>query len=81
MSPQTYNVRMYPRAEKDLIEIKDYFEQKLKTSPKGLFGKFYEHINILETDPFIYPLLKVSGISTVWHFLPVYRDIGKMGKA
>jgi len=58
MSSSKFTVRIYPRAENDLIEIKEYFEQKLKTSPNGLFSKFYESITILETNPLIYPLLK-----------------------
>ncbi len=58
MSSPKYKVLIYPLAENDLIDIKEYFEQKLKTSPNNLFGKFYEIIDILETNPLIYPLLK-----------------------
>jgi len=51
MSSPKFTVRIYPRAENDLNEIKEYFEQKLKTSPNGLFSRFYESITILETNP------------------------------
>ena len=33
MSTATYDVLLYPFAESDLYEIKQYFEQVLKTSP------------------------------------------------
>ncbi len=58
MSLQKYKLLIYPRAEKDLLEIKDYFEKKLKISVNQLFGKFNSSLNYLETNPFIHPLLK-----------------------
>jgi len=58
MKPLKYSVLIYPKAEADLLEIKDYFENKLKTSPNGLFQKFFDQIDFLESDPFLYPLVK-----------------------
>jgi len=58
MSTATYNVLLYPSAESDLYEIKQYFEQVLKTSPKQLFQNFYNAIEYLEKNPFMYPLVK-----------------------
>lgn len=58
MSSKKYNIRIYPSAEKDLIEIKDYFINKLKVSPNNLFEKFYKSIDTLEENPFIFPLIK-----------------------
>ena len=58
MKKTTYIVLIYPTAEKDLLEIKDYFKNKLKTSPNHLFEKFYSSINILEKNPIIYQLVK-----------------------
>jgi toxin ParE1/3/4 len=58
MSSKKYQVIIYPTAETDLLEIKDYFENKLKISPNNLFQKFYDSIDLLETNPLIHPLLK-----------------------
>jgi len=58
MSKQKYTVLIYPTAEHDLYDIKEYFEQILKTSPDSLFGKFSESIDRLEDNPLIYPLVK-----------------------
>ena len=60
MDNSIYYVLIYPTAEKDLLEIKDYFKNKLKVSPNHLFEKFYSSIDILEKNPLIYPLLKDS---------------------
>jgi hypothetical protein len=48
MSTATYDVLLYPSAESDLYEIKQYFEQVLKRSPTHLFQKFYDAIEYLE---------------------------------
>lgn len=58
MSNSTYSVLIYPRAENDLLEIKEYFENTLKTSAIPLFEKFYSHIERLEVNPLIHPLVK-----------------------
>lgn len=72
MSSKKYTVRIYPRAEKDLFEIKDYFENKLKTSPNDLFKKFYESVDVLETNPFLYPLLKDAYLNQMgYRMMPV----------
>lgn len=55
---KNYSVQLYPSAERDLVEIRDYFEQVLKTSADPLFEKFLHHLEILETDPLIYALVK-----------------------
>ena len=60
MKKTSYNVLIYPTAEKDLLKIKDYFKNKLKTSPNHLFEKFNSSIDILEKNPLIYPLVKDS---------------------
>ena len=57
MSSSKYSIRIYPTAENDLLEIKEYFQKKLKTSHNNLFQKFYDAIDLLETNPFIHPLL------------------------
>jgi len=57
MGRKKYKARIYPKAEKDLLEIKTYFENVLRTSPNRLFRKFYKAIEQLETNPFIRPLL------------------------
>jgi addiction module RelE/StbE family toxin len=58
MSNPTYSVLIYPRAENDLLEIKEYFENTLKTSAIPLFEKFYSNIERLEVNPLIHPLVK-----------------------
>jgi addiction module RelE/StbE family toxin len=58
MSSPKYKVHIYPSAENDLIEIKDYFMNKLKITPNNLFEKFYKSIDTLEENPFLFPLLK-----------------------
>jgi len=40
MTVKKYKINIYPSAEKDLLEIKEYFVNKLKTSPNNLFQKF-----------------------------------------
>ncbi len=58
MSDKKYNVLIYPTAERDLYEIREYFETMLRTSPVPLFKKFYAQIDILERTPYIYPVVK-----------------------
>ena len=56
MKAKKYSVLIYPTAEKDLEEIRDYFVNKLKVSPNGLFSKLLEKIELIETNPLIFPL-------------------------
>ena len=57
MKTKQYKIKIYPSAQNDFLEIKDYFTNKLKTSPNNLFHKFYDSLDILETNPLIHPLL------------------------
>jgi addiction module RelE/StbE family toxin len=54
---QKYVIHIYPSAENDFLDIKDYFTNKLKTSPNNLFQKFYNSLDLLELNPLIHPLL------------------------
>lgn len=56
MKSMKYSVLIYPAAEKDLSEIKDYFVNKLKTSPNPLFTKLLEKIDLIEENPLLFPL-------------------------
>jgi len=58
MTVKKYKISIYPSAEKDLLEIKDYFVNKLKTSPNNLFQKFYDSLDLLESNPIIHSLVK-----------------------
>jgi len=58
MSTSKYTVKIYPKAENDLFEVQDYFVNKLKVSPMKLFQKFYDYIDTLEENPFLFPLMK-----------------------
>jgi toxin ParE1/3/4 len=58
MSKVKYSVLLYPSAEKDIYETKDYFTNVLKASPNPLFEKVLYEIGLLESNPYIYPLLK-----------------------
>jgi len=60
MSQNKYQVLIYPSAENDLIEIKEYFLNKLKISPNNLFEKFYKSIDTLENNPHLFPLLNCN---------------------
>jgi len=72
MSSSKYSIRIYPTAENDLLEIKDYFQNKLKTSHNNLFQKFYDAIDLLETNPFIHPLLSDTYLNQLgYRMIPV----------
>jgi addiction module toxin, RelE/StbE family len=58
MKKTKYTVLIFPSAENDIQEIKDYFINILKTSPNGLFEKLLHEIDLLEDNPYIYPLIK-----------------------
>ena len=72
MSSSTYDVLLYPSAESDLYDIKQYFEQVLKTSPTHLFQNFYDAIEYLEKNPFMYPLVKDPYLNQLgYHMIPI----------
>jgi toxin ParE1/3/4 len=53
-----YQVKIYPRAEKDLWEIKEYFNQSLQISCNKLFLKLAEYLKKLESYPLLFPSVK-----------------------
>jgi len=72
MSSDSYKVLIYPTAENDLYEIKDYFENTLQTSADNLFRKFYNDIDLLETFPFSFPLVRDPYLSSLgYRMIPV----------
>jgi len=72
MSSKKYKVLIYPTAEQDLFEIRDYFENKLKASPNNLLMKFYNNIDLLETNPLIHPLLTDTYLNQLgYRMIPV----------
>lgn len=72
MSSPKYSTRIYPTAENDLREIKDYFQNKLNTSHTNLFQKFYDAIDLLESNPFIHPLLDDTYLSKLgYRMIPI----------
>lgn len=72
MSTATYDVLLYPSAESGLYDIKQYFEQVLKVSPTHLFQKFYDSIEYLEKNPFMYPLVKDPFLSQLgYHMITI----------
>jgi addiction module RelE/StbE family toxin len=58
MGKTLYSVLVFPKAENDLKETKIHFEEVLKTSPTPLFENFLKQIDLLEENPFIFPLLR-----------------------
>jgi len=72
VSKKKYQVRIYPHAERDLKEIKDYFHESLKVSANRLFVKFSKKIKILEETPFLFPLLKDPYLHKLgYRFIPI----------
>jgi toxin ParE1/3/4 len=72
MSSDRFKVLIYPTAENDLLDIKDYFENKLQTSPTNLFQKLYEHIDLLESNPFIHPLVNDTYLNQLgYRMIPI----------
>lgn len=57
MSKTLYKIVIYPSAQNDLMEVKDCFENNLKTTPNKLFQKFYDSLDLLETNPLIHPII------------------------
>ena len=72
MSKSKYTASIYPSAENDIIELKDYFINIIKTSPNPLLEKLLHEIDLLEDNPFIYPLVKdpyLNGLG--YHIIPI----------
>lgn len=53
-----YRVQVFPLAERDLLEIRSYFEEVLKISADGLIDRFYSALNPLIETPFMHPLVQ-----------------------
>jgi toxin ParE1/3/4 len=72
MNQDSYKVLIYPTAESDLREIKDYFQNTLQTSADKLFSKFYKDIELLESFPFSFPLVRDPYLSSLgYRMIPV----------
>jgi len=72
MSSDKFIVLIYPTAEHDLLEIKEYFEIKLQTSPNNLFQKLYDNIDLLESNPFIHPLVNDTYLNQLgYRMIPI----------
>jgi addiction module RelE/StbE family toxin len=72
MSKEKYPILIFPSAENDITELKDYFVNVLKTSPNQLLEKVLHEIELLEDNPFIYPLVKdpyLNGLG--YHIIPI----------
>ncbi len=63
MSSSKYKVLIFPRAELDLIEARDYYTEVLKTSSTKVFDRFLDLIDQLEDNPLIYPLVRDPHLS------------------
>jgi len=55
---ENYTVLFYPKAQTDLLEIKNYFEKAFSISAQGFINKVMNHIPLLEENPYIYALVK-----------------------
>ena len=67
---ENYEVVVTPSAQKDLIEIKSYFRNVLKTASNTVFEEFLEQVKTLKENPFIYKvhqdsLLKLIGYRVI----------------
>jgi len=58
MNNGTYEVLIFPRAELDLIETREYYTQVLQTPSTRVFDRFMEIIGRLEENPLIFPLVR-----------------------
>ena len=79
MSRAKYKVLIFPRAELDLVETKEYYTEVLKTPSTKVFDRFLEVIGQLEVNPMIFPLvsdlhLREKGyrLVPIEHFLVFY---------
>lgn len=67
-----YKALIFPVAEQDILDIKEYFETKLYISPDSLFQKVYNQIDLIERNPFLYPLVKDTFLSSLgYHIVPI----------
>lgn len=67
-----YKALIFPAVEQDLLDIKEYFESKLYSSPDSLFQKVYNQIDLIERNPFMYPLVKDTLLSSLgYHIIPI----------
>lgn len=58
MNNGTYKVLIFPLAELDLVETREYYTQVLQTPSTRVFDRFMEIIGQLEENPFIFPLVR-----------------------
>lgn len=76
MENEIFKVKIYPSAERDLREIKTYFENTLCISVKRLFTKFYKDIDLLETFPFSFPAVKDPYLNSLgYRMIPIENYI------
>jgi toxin ParE1/3/4 len=69
---KAYQVLIFPLAEADLADTKDYFENVLKTSSTRIFEKLIETVDHLEENPMIYPLAKdITLREKGYRFVPI----------
>lgn len=69
---KNYQVLIFPLAEADLEDTKDYFRKVLKTPSTHVFEKLIEVIAYLEDNPMIYPLVKDLALREKgYRFVPI----------
>ena len=67
-----YKALIFPAAEQDLLDIKEYFENKLYISPDSHFQKVYNQIDLIERNPYMYPLVKDTLLASLgYHIIPI----------
>ncbi len=67
-----YEVLIFPRAEQDLADTRDYFLNILKTTSTQVFEKVLSTIAQLELNPLIYPQVKDSLLQAKgYRFVPI----------
>ena len=69
---EKYEVVVTPSAQKDLIEIKSYFRNILKTASNAVFEKFLEQVKTLKENPFIYKVHQDSFLKLIgYRVIPI----------
>jgi addiction module RelE/StbE family toxin len=67
-----YEVLIFPSAEADLNEIKEYFKTVLAISADTLIDKFIYAIELLEENPFIHPIVRDKHLAEKgYRFIPI----------